>query len=180
MCLLRAKIVATIPLVAGVKDEQSVTEDWTPLRDGIAGVKLHEIPNLVTQNGVMTEIFRADWGVAEGTIEQTIYVALRGDTISAWHMHLLKTDHLMVVSGALRVVLYDGREDSATQTRLEVLYCSPMHPTLLVIPPGVWHGLQNLEATPSAFVNFFDRAYDPKDPDDWRLPLDTEEIPYRF
>ena len=54
------------------KDEQHVTEDWTPVREGIAGVKPQEIPNLVTPNGVMTEIFRADWAVAEGTIEQMI------------------------------------------------------------------------------------------------------------
>ena len=166
--------------MSAIKDEQNVTEDWTRLREGIAGVKLHEIPNLVTRNGVMTEILRADWGVAEGTIEQMIYVALRGGAISAWHMHLLKTDHLMVVSGAIKAVLFDNREDSPTNGRLEVFHLSPMRPTLVVIPPGVWHGLHSLEATPSAFVNFFDRSYDPKDPDDWRLPLDSEEIPYRF
>lgn len=118
----------------------------------------------MTPNGVMTEIFRADWAVAEGTIEQMIYVALRGGAISAWHMHLLKTDHLMVVSGAIKAVQFDNREDAPTKGRLEVFHLSPMRPTLVVIPPGVWHGLQSLEATPSAFVNFFDRIYDPKDP----------------
>jgi dTDP-4-dehydrorhamnose 3,5-epimerase len=55
-----------------------------------------------------------------------------------------------------------------------------MRPTLVVIPPGVWHGLQVLSAEAATFVNFFDRAYDYSDPDDWRLPLDSPEIPYAF
>jgi dTDP-4-dehydrorhamnose 3,5-epimerase len=55
-----------------------------------------------------------------------------------------------------------------------------MRPQLLVVPPSVWHGVQNLSTDVSAFVNFFDREYDYEDPDDWRLPPDTAEIPYRF
>jgi len=166
--------------VGATKDDHHITEDWTPLRDGIAGVGLHEIANLVTRNGMMTEIFRAGWGVVEGAIEQMIYVALRGGALSAWHMHRLKTDHLMVVQGTIKCVLFDGRDDSSTHGRLEVFHLSPMRPTLVVIPPGVWHGLHNLEQAGSAFVNFLDRSYDPQDPDDWRLEPDCEEIPYRF
>lgn len=166
--------------MGATKDEHHITEDWTPLREGIAGVKLHEIPNLITQNGVMTEIFRAGWGVVDGPIEQMIYVALRPGALSAWHMHLLKTDHLMVIEGTVKTVLFDGREDSPTHRQIEVFHLSPMRPTLVVIPPGVWHGLHNVEARSSGFVNFFDRAYDPTDPDDWRLDPECEEIPYRF
>jgi dTDP-4-dehydrorhamnose 3,5-epimerase len=166
--------------MGATKDGHHVTEDWTLLRDGIAGVELREIHNLITQNGVMTEVFRADWGVGVGSVEQLIHVTLRAGVISAWHMHRQKTDHLMVVSGAIKAALFDGREDSPTNERIEVFHLSPMRPTLIVIPPGVWHGLQNLDATPSSFVNFFDHAYDHEDPDDWRLPIDAEEIPYRF
>ena len=167
--------------MGATKDGHHVTEEWTRLRaDAIDGVKVHEIGNLVTRNGVMTEVFRSGWGVVDGPIEQMIYVTLRAAVISAWHMHARKTDHLMVVSGAIKAVLYDGREDSETNGRLEVHHLSPMRPTLLVIPPGVWHGLQNLDATPSAFVNFFDLSYDHEDPDDWRMDQDAEEIPCRF
>ena len=166
--------------MGATKDGHHVSEDWTLLRDGIAGVKLREIPNLVTRNGVVTEVFREGWGVVDAPIEQMIYVAMRGGALSAWHMHERKTDHLMVVRGAFKVVLFDGREDSPTHRRIEVFHLSPMRPTLAVIPPRVWHGLQNVETSESAFVNFFDRQYDHEDPDDWRLEPDCEEIPYRF
>lgn len=166
--------------MGATKDGHHVTEDWTLLREGIAGVKLQEIPNLVTRNGVMTEVFRRSWGVADCAIDQMIFVSLRANALSAWHMHVRKTDHLMVVAGAIKTVLFDGREDSPTHRRIEVHHLSPMRPTLVVIPPGVWHGLHNLEPHDSSFVNFFDTSYDHEDPDDWRLDPECEEIPYRF
>ena len=92
-------------------------------------------------------------------------------------MHDRKTDHLFVVAGHLQAVLYDDRDGSPTRGKLDVLHLSPMRPTLLVIPPHVWHGLQNLEATTSTFVNYFDEQYAYDNPDDWRLPADTERSP---
>ena len=80
----------------------------------------------------------------------------------------------------LRAVLYDDREGSPTRGGLDVLHLGLERPTLLVIPPGVWHGIQNLDGTPSTFVNYFDEQYAYDNPDDWRLPPDTDEIPYRF
>jgi dTDP-4-dehydrorhamnose 3,5-epimerase len=51
---------------------------------------------------------------------------------------------------------------------------------LVVIPPGVWHGVRNLENGDSTYVSLFDCAYDYADPDEWRLPPDTPAIPYRI
>lgn len=156
-----------------------MTPEWQIARELIAGVALREVRNIVTANGITTEIHREDWGIV-GNAEQVIHVALRGNAISAWHMHDRKTDHLFVVHGHLRAALYDDRDGSPTRGKLDVLHLSPMRPTLLVIPPRVWHGIQNLDAATSAFVNYFDEQYAYDNPDDWRLPPDTEEIPYRF
>ena len=109
-----------------------------------------------------------------------INVSLRPGAISAWHLHQKKTDHLFTTGGHLRVVLYDDREGSATRGQVDILHASPMRPQVVVIPPKVWHGIQVLGAEPGTFVNYFDDAYDYDDPDDWRLPKDTDEIPYAF
>ena len=61
-----------------------------------------------------------------------------------------------------------------------MLTVSSMRPTLLVVPPGVWHGVKNLSTSMTNFVNYFDRPYNYEDPDEWRLPRDTPEIPYSF
>ena len=157
-----------------------MSSDWQTQRRLIDGVQVREVRNVVTHNGVTTELFRRDWGIVDYEIPQIIHVALRGNAVSAWHMHRRKTDHLFVVGGHLKVVLYDDRGGSPTHGQLDVFNLSPMRPQLLVVPPSVWHGVQNLSTDVSAFVNFFDREYDYDDPDDWRLKPDTDEIPYRF
>ena len=54
------------------------------------------------------------------------------------------------------------------------------HHPLLIIPPGVWHGLQNVGNSEALVLNFPTRAYNYEDPDHYRLPFDTAEIPYRW
>jgi dTDP-4-dehydrorhamnose 3,5-epimerase len=162
------------------KDAPHMSPNWDVRRDLIAGVQAREVRNVVTSNGITTELFRRDWGIVDYEIPQIIHVALRGGAVSAWHMHQQKTDHLFVVGGHLRIVLYDERTDSPTHGQVDVFHLSPARPQLLVVPPSVWHGVQNLSNDTSTFVNFFDREYDYEDPDDWRLPPDTTEIPYRF
>jgi dTDP-4-dehydrorhamnose 3,5-epimerase len=157
-----------------------MTPDWEVDVERIQGVRTREVRNVVTGNGITTELFRKDWGIAEAEITAMIHVTLHPGAISAWHMHKLKTDHLFVVPGTLRAVLYDGRDESRTRGQVDVLNLSPLRPLLVVIPPEVWHGIQVLGAAPASFVNFFDREYDYTDPDDWRLPPDTSEIPYQF
>ena len=157
-----------------------MSRDWVADRDLIDGVWTREVRNVVTANGVTTELYRADWGVVDGTVQQAIHVALRGGALSAWHQHRERWDFLFVVGGHLRVVLYDPREESPTRGQVDVFHLSPARPMLLGVPPSVWHGVQNLSNDISTFVNLFDREYDYDDPDEWRLPPDTPEIPYRF
>jgi dTDP-4-dehydrorhamnose 3,5-epimerase len=162
------------------KDPPHMTPDWEVRRDLIDGVRTREVRNVVTSNGITTELYRRDWGIVDYDVPQIIHVALRAGAVSAWHMHRRKTDHLFVVGGHLKVVLYDDRPASPTHGQVDVFLLSPARPQLLVVPPSIWHGVQNLSNETSAFVNFFDREYDYEDPDDWRLPPDTAEIPYQF
>jgi dTDP-4-dehydrorhamnose 3,5-epimerase len=162
------------------KDDAHIDRDWVLARELIDGVVCREVRNVVTANGVMTELYRPDWGVVEGTVRQAIHVALRGGAISAWHQHRGRSDFLFPLSGHLRLVLFDPRDDSPTHGQVDVLHLSPYRPMLVAVPPFIWHGLQNLSTDVSSFVNFFDQPYDYGDPDEWRLPADTAEIPYRF
>ena len=164
----------------GSKDRPSVTSEWEVKAEPIDGVETREVRNIVTRNGVTTELFRSEWGIMDGPIEHMIHVTFRPGALSAWHMHKLKTDHLFVVSGLIRAVLYDGREGSRTFGYVNEFHLSHARPQLLVIPPHVFHGLQNLSGGDSTFVNFFDAQYEYDDPDEWRVPHDSEEIPYRF
>ena len=50
----------------------------------------------------------------------------------------------------------------------------------MVIPPGVFHALLNVGEIDALFVNLPTRPYRHDAPDKFRLPLDTDQIPYRL
>jgi dTDP-4-dehydrorhamnose 3,5-epimerase len=167
-------------VTAARKDAAHIDREWVVDRQLIEGVRCREVRNVVTANGTTTELYRPDWDIVDGTVQQAIHVTLRGRAISAWHQHRNRWDFLFVVGGHVRVVLFDPREDSTTLGQVDVFHLSPYRPMLLAIPPFVWHGVENLSTDVSCFVNLFDKPYDYDDPDEWRLPADTSEIPYRF
>ena len=82
--------------------------------------------------------------------------------------------------GAVRIVLYDARASSPTHGQLNEFSFGEHRPALLMVPPGVWHGVENLRHEPSALLNLVDEAYSYDDPDHWRLPVDSPRIPFSF
>jgi dTDP-4-dehydrorhamnose 3,5-epimerase len=165
---------------SGVKDAPHITSEWVLDRRLIDGVAVREVRSVVTANSITTEVCRSDWGIVEGNVEQTLFVAMRGNAVSAWHQHRERWDYLFVVGGHLRVVLFDPRESSPTRGQVDVFHLSPHRPQLLAVPPWIWHGVQNLSTEVSSFVNLFNKPYDYADPDEWRLPPDSDQIPYVF
>jgi dTDP-4-dehydrorhamnose 3,5-epimerase len=167
-------------MIEGVKDSQSITADWVRPQELIAGVVLKEVRNVPKDNGMLTEIFRSGWDIGETTVDQIFQVVLSPGAISAWHTHLETLDRLFVTHGLMKVVLYDDRSDSPTHGLVNEFKLGAWRPGLVVVPPGVWHGIQNLHHEPSTILNAVDRAYRYEDPDHWRVPHDSADIPYRF
>ena len=162
------------------KDERSIASDWEPLRELIAGVKVKEVKNVPKENGFLTEIFRTDWGLDRGEVSQVFQVNLFPAAVSAWHAHQFSTDRLFAGYGLMKVVLFDARTASPTHKLVNEFRVGLVRPTLIVVPPGVWHGVQNISKEPGSLINLVDRAYAYEDPDHWRLPADSPEIPYSF
>ena len=164
-----------------IKDQEHITPGGSLIAERIAGVVIREGSNIVTRNGHTTEIFSSPWELPVESVRHVILVSLKPSAVSAWHMHLAQTDQIVAIDGMLKLVLYDPREDSPTRDRVDVFHLSPMRPTLVVIPPGIWHGIQNMDGGRfSSFLNLFDRPYDHSDPDEWRLPRTNDRIPYDF
>jgi len=162
------------------KDQQLVTKDWQKLQDPIVGVHSREVLHVLRDHGVITELFRPEWDVTGMPVVHAYQSRLFPGAIGAWSCHAKSTDRLFVNQGHLKVVLYDGRNDSPTYQHVNEFYVGDARPTFLVIPVGVWHGLQNLGATDALVLNFPTMAYRYEDPDHYRLPYDTPEIPYSW
>lgn len=167
-------------LAGAIKDAQQITPNWHLIEDGIDGVHVHEVLHVPRAHGVITELYRPEWDPSGMPVVHAYQSRLYPGAIGAWSCHARTIDRLFVNQGSLRVVLFDGREDSRTHGRVHEVYVGDARPALIVVPVGVWHGLQNLGSADALVMNFPTQAYDYADPDHYRLPVDTPEIPYAW
>lgn len=168
--------------IQGRKDGQSVTPDWRLVDEGaIDGVVTRAVAHVPTADGHLTEILRTEW-LPQGQrgIEQVFQKTYLPGAVSAWHAHAFTTDRLFCVFGRMLVVLYDARKGSPTEGQLAKYRIGTESPKLIVVPPGVWHGVKNTGPNPAIVINAVDNAYRYTDPDHWREPPDSPQIPFKF
>jgi dTDP-4-dehydrorhamnose 3,5-epimerase len=163
------------------KESQSVTSDWNKFNSIlIAGVIHKEVKNVIKDNGYLTELFRPEWFDGDAAVKQIFKVMLHPGGLSAWHQHRNTLDRIAVFSGTLKLVLFDGRKDSPTAGTINEFLLSDLRPGTVIIPAGVWHGVQNISSEPSFLINMVDLAYKYEDPDHWKVPANDPQIPYTF
>jgi len=162
----------------GSKDAQTVLPGGArAMAAKIAGVHVHELGNVITRSGFMTEIFRTDWSVIGITVAQVNWAQLNPGGVTDWHAHAHQTDHLVGVGGNIKLALWDNRDSSPTKGATEIIRFGAMRPVLVVVPPGVWHGLRNESGVPAGYLNMTNKLYDHADPDNWRLTQNAVEMP---
>ena len=67
----------------GIRDGQTVVAGGgRAAAPKIAGVQIHELGNVITRSGFMTEIFRADWPVIGITVRQVNWVQLNPGAVT--------------------------------------------------------------------------------------------------
>jgi dTDP-4-dehydrorhamnose 3,5-epimerase len=82
------------------------------------------------------------------------------------------------VGGRARIGLYDDREGSLTRGETQTVILGFPDQSLLVIPPGVYHGFTPVGTESAYIVNIPTELYDYAEPDEYRRPFDDPEIGY--
>lgn len=167
-------------LEAAVKDEQLVTSEGERVHELIHGVRVRHATTHADERGDLCEIYDERWEFTTDPVPYAYFVTLNPGSVRGWVVHLEQDDRLFFASGTIKVGLYDAREDSPTVDLLNVFYFGTNDRALLRIPAGVFHAVKNVGAGEAVFVNLPSRPYDHASPDKYRLPADSEEIPYRI
>lgn len=162
------------------KDSQLATQGSGPITELIDGVRIRPARTIPDHRGSVCVMFDPRWEFDEKPMVYSYWVTIRPGAIKGWILHETYEDRLFLASGAVRWVLYDDREGSATRGRLNELFFDEHNRSLLRIPRGVWHAVQNVGGTDSVMVNHPTEPYDYENPDKTRLPIDTDRIPFRF
>lgn len=144
----------------------------------IDGVELHDLQVNADERGHLVEVFREDWDFYEPDPEMTYYSMTYPGIVRAWHRHLEgQIDHFICPKGKIKIGIYDDREDSSTQGELNTFVIGEHAQKAVRIPGDCWHGFKAIGDEPAFLLNFPTRLYEYGDPDEERLPYDTDKIP---
>lgn len=135
-------------------------------------VPLQQIPD---ERGKIMHMLRSDENHFEKFGEIYFSVSYPG-AIKGWHQHTSQTQNYAVLSGMIKLVLFDNRAKSSTKSELVELFIGEENYCLVRIPPGITNGYKTYGAKPAILANC---ATDPHDPDEMiRISPFSPEIPY--
>ena len=142
--------------------------------DGVAVRPLRRIPD---ERGTVMHMLRADAPHFERFGEiyfSTVYPGI----IKAWHLHQRMTLNYTVVSGMIKLVLHDDREQSPTRSETMELYVGDQNYVLVTVPPRVWNGFKGMGGATAIVANCATIPHDPAEIE--RLDPFDPRIPYRW
>jgi dTDP-4-dehydrorhamnose 3,5-epimerase len=126
----------------------------------ISGVIYKPLVVYEDQRGWLAEIFRQD-EVAPDQVPMMAYLSVTKPGVGRGpHAHRHQTDMFCFAGpGDFRVVLWDNRADSPTFGTRQEFHLGTSCPAVLIVPPGVVHGYQNVSDEPGLVCNFANRLY---------------------
>lgn len=145
----------------------------------IEGVETKELQVNADERGHLVEVFRDDWDLYDPDPAMSYYSMTYPDIVRAWHRHLEgQTDHFVCPKGRIKIGIYDDRTDSPTQGELNTFVVGEHNQVAVRIPGACWHGFKAIGDEPAFLLNFPTNLYDYEEPDEERLPHDTDRIPF--
>ena len=100
--------------------------------------------------------------------------------MKGWNLHKEHEDRYVVLQGEMEVVYFDPRPDLPTYGEVCKVTMSGHRRQLVTVPKFVWHADHNIGTTDVVALNYPTTPYTHENPDKYRLPLDTDLIPYSF
>lgn len=143
----------------------------------IKGVEVVPLKQLFDERGKVMHMLRADAPHFE-QFGEIYFSCIQPQAIKAWHLHKQITLNYAVVTGQIKFVLFDDREDSPTRGEINEFYLSPENYFLVKVPPGIWNGFKGVGTEPAIVANC---ATHPHDPDEViRENPEADVIPYNW
>ena len=149
-----------------------------PLPTAIDGALIQPLSWYDDQRGGLSVLLRSDQHELFGERFGQAYVTtVLPGVVKAWHVHQAQWDRMVGLVGRTLLVLVDARPASPTRgATVEVVLAQRQH-RMVLIPPGVWHGLKALSTDESLVLNLPDQPYILGAPDEFRFAPDASPVP---
>jgi len=148
--------------------------------DLLEGMQFHETSRHHDERGWLVEAFDMRWSWHELPYPYGYVVSINPGMVKGWALHQNDEDRYFVIRGVMEMVTFDPRPDSATCGKVSRVVLSADRPRIINIPRNVWHADHNIGTSDCVLMNFPTGPYNHAEPDKYRLPLDTDLIPFKF
>ena len=128
----------------------------------IEGVVITELKIIRDERGQVMHMMRNDSDVFK-SFGEIYFSTIFEDKIKAWHLHKEATLNYACISGEVRLVLYDDREESKSKGEYEDIILSPKKYFLITIPPNIWNGFKGLAKGESIIANCLNLPHNEKE-----------------
>ena len=142
----------------------------------IEGVRIHPLRQIPDERGKVMHMLRADAPHFE-QFGEIYFSVVNPGVVKGWHLHHRMTINYAVVTGMIKLVLYDDREGSPTKGELQEIYLGNDNYQLVTVPPMVWNGFKGISPGEAIVANCATIGHDPTEihrmaPDDPSIPYD--------
>lgn len=141
----------------------------------IDGVWLTPLRQIVDERGKIMHMLRRDDPRFE-EFGEIYFSVVNPGVVKGWHIHQRMALNYAVVSGHIKLALYDDRADSPTKGEVQELFLGPHCYALVHVPPRVWNGFKGIGTTAAIVANCATLPHDPQEIA--RLDPFDNEIPY--
>lgn len=128
----------------------------------IQGVRVTPLRRISDERGRVMHMLRVDDPHFESFGEIYFSVVYPG-AVKAWHLHRAMTLNYAVISGSVKLVLYDERPSSPTVGETVELFPGEADYSLVTVPPGIWNGFKGIGITPAIVANCATLPHDPEE-----------------
>ena len=144
----------------------------------IKDVVLTELKQFPDERGTLLHMLRND-DPTFTTFGECYFSEVLPGAVKAWKLHLEQTQHFCVPVGRIKLVIYDNRKDSVSNSNVQLINLGrPDSYFRVMIPPGLWYGFTCISKMPALLVNCADIPHNPQE-SEVRM-IDDVSIPYKW
>ena len=129
----------------------------------IDGVLIKHLKQISDERGKIMHMLREDDSYFSKFGEIYFSVVYPG-VVKGWHLHTRMILNYATISGMIKLVLYDMRENSSTKGELQEIFMGEDNYILVKIPPNIHNGFKGIGIKPAIVANCTD------------IPHNSEEI----
>jgi len=141
----------------------------------IQGVIVKPLKQICDERGKVMHMLRCDDQEFE-RFGEIYFSIVYPNVVKGWHIHKKMALNYAVVSGMIKLVLYDNRENSPTKGEINELFIGEDNYCLVHIPPMVFNGFKGIGVKPAIVANCATHPHDPEEIE--RIDPFKNQIPY--